>query len=94
MKWLRLQYLPCVGLGEDTRRISGCREHVALSHQAAAEGIVLLKNDHALLPLPRGRKLVLLGKAGEEYIKGGGGSGEVSCAYVRTLYEALTRKAQ
>ena len=94
MKWLRLQYLPCVGLGEDTRRISGCREHVALSHQAAAEGIVLLKNDHALLPLPWGRKLVLLGKAGEEYIKGGGGSGEVSCAYVRTLYEALTRKAQ
>ena len=94
MKWLRLQYLPCVGLGEDARRISGCREHVALSHQAAAEGIVLLKNDHALLPLPRGRKLVLLGKAGEEYIKGGGGSGEVSCAYVHTLYEALTRKEQ
>lgn len=92
MKWLRLQYQPCVGLGRDGRRVSGSAEHIALSRSIAAEGIVLLKNENAVLPLAAGKKLVLLGKAGEEYIRGGGGSGEVTTAYTRTLYEGLKQK--
>jgi len=92
MKWLRHFYQPCLGLGQDGKRVSGSKEHVALSRQAAAESIVLLKNEHGVLPLEAGKKVVLLGKAGEEYIKGGGGSGEVSTAYVRTLYEGLKEK--
>ena len=92
MKWLRHFYQPCLGLGQDGKRVSGSKEHIALSRQAAAESIVLLKNEHDVLPLGAGRKVVLLGKAGEEYIKGGGGSGEVSTAYVRTLFEGLKEK--
>lgn len=92
MKWLRHNYQPCKGLGADGRMVSGSPEHIQLSRRAAGEGIVLLKNEDAVLPLAPGKKVVLLGKAGEEYIKGGGGSGEVSVAYVRTLFDGLKIK--
>lgn len=92
MKWLRHLYQPCKGLGAEGRMVSGCQEHIALSRRAAGEGIVLLKNENGILPLAPGKKVVLLGKAGEEYIKGGGGSGEVSVAYVRSLFGGLKVK--
>ena len=92
MKWLRHLYQPCKGAGVDGRIVSGCREHIELSRRAAGEGIVLLKNNGNVLPLAPGKKVVLLGKAGEEYIKGGGGSGEVSVAYVRSLFSGLKIK--
>ena len=92
MKWLRHLYQPCKGLGTGGMMVSGSREHIELSRQAAAEGIVLLKNENQALPLAPGKRVVLLGKAGEEYIKGGGGSGEVSVAYIRTLFQGLKIK--
>lgn len=92
MKWLRHLYQPCKGAGVDGRMVSGSREHIELSRRAAGEGIVLLKNENAVLPIAPGKKVVLLGKAGEEYIKGGGGSGEVSVAYIRSLFGALKIK--
>lgn len=92
MKWLRHLYQPCKGMGVNGAMVSGSPEHIALSRQAAGEGIVLLKNECQALPLAQGKKVVLLGKAGEEYIKGGGGSGEVSTAYIRTLYQGLKIK--
>lgn len=92
MKWLRHLYQPCKGLGTDGRMVSGSREHIELSRRAAGEGIVLLKNENQVLPLQPGKKVVLLGKAGEEYIKGGGGSGEVSVAYIRSLFGGLKIK--
>ena len=92
MKWLRHMYQPCKGLGRDGGRVSGSPEHIALSRRAAGEGIVLLKNENQVLPLTAGKKVVLLGKAGEEYIKGGGGSGEVSVAYIRSLFGGLKLK--
>ena len=92
MKWLRHLYQPCKGAGVDGRIVSGCREHIELSRRAAGEGIVLLKNNGNVLPFAPGKKVVLLGKAGEEYIKGGGGSGEVSVAYVRSLFGGLKIK--
>ena len=92
MKWLRHLYQPCKGLGIDGRIVSGSREHIALSRRDAGEGIVLLKNENQALPLEPGKKVVLLGKAGEEYIKGGGGSGEVSVAYIRSLFGGLKIK--
>lgn len=92
MKWLRYLYQPCKGMGVDGKMVSGSREHIELSRKAAGEGIVLLKNENALLPLGGGKKVVLLGKAGEEYIKGGGGSGDVSVAYVRSLFQGLKIK--
>lgn len=92
MKWLRHLYQPCKGLGVDGARVSSSREHIELSRRAATEGIVLLKNENEVLPIGQGKRVVLLGKAGEEYIKGGGGSGEVSVAYVRTLFQGLKIK--
>lgn len=92
MKWLRHLYQPSRGVGAGGRTVSGSPEHIALSRQAAGEGIVLLKNENRVLPLEAGKKIVLLGKAGQEYIKGGGGSGDVSVAYVKTLFEGLQMK--
>lgn len=92
MKWLRHFYQPCKGMGLNGAMVSGSAEHIELSRQAAGEGIVLLKNKDQVLPLHAGQKVVLLGKAGEEYIRGGGGSGEVSTAYTRTLFEGLKIK--
>ncbi|MCM1345337.1 MAG: glycoside hydrolase family 3 C-terminal domain-containing protein, partial [Muribaculaceae bacterium] len=92
MKWLRHQYQPCKPLGADGRVISGSEAHIELSRKAAAESIVLLKNEEEALPLKHRQKVVLLGKASEEYIKGGGGSGDVTAAYVRNLYQGMKLK--
>ena len=92
MKWSRHNYQPCLPLGADGTRISGSAGHIALSRKAAGEGIVLLKNEQAVLPLQKGRKVVLLGKASVEYIKGGGGSGDVGVAYVRNLFDSMAEK--
>ena len=84
-KWQRFKYLPVLPLGEDGRIVTGCREHIRLSRKAAAEGMVLLKNENSLLPLKKGSKVALFGKASADYVKGGGGSGDVTVAYVRNL---------
>ncbi len=89
-KWARLNYQPGLPLYGDTR-ITGSRKHIEVSRNAAREGMVLLKND-GTLPLNKNTKLVLLGKAAVDYVKGGGGSGDVHCAYVHSLYDGL--KAQ
>ena len=51
--------------------------------------MVLLKNQDELLPLPRDSRIALFGKGSFDYVKGGGGSGDVTCAYVRNLYDGL-----
>ena len=88
MRWTRHFFTPAKPLGADGMRVSGSAEHIALSKNTAAEGIVLLKNEKNLLPL-KGKKIVLLGKASEEYVKGGGGSGDVYCAYCTSLCQTL-----
>lgn len=87
-KWARLLYQPALPLYEG-KRVTSCPEHIDIARRAAAEGMVLLKNTGSALPLDKGKKVVLLGKASIEYIKGGGGSGDVSCAYVRSLCDGL-----
>ncbi len=96
-KWFRHKYQPCLPLGENGTKISCSKEHIELSRRIAREGIILLKNDKELLPVnakSANNKLVLIGKASEEYIKGGGGSGDVYTKYVRTLYQAFSAKAE
>lgn len=72
--------------------VTGSAEHIALSRRAATEGMVLLKNEDKILPLKKGQKIALFGQASVNYIKGGGGSGEVYCAYIRNVYEGLEIK--
>ena len=91
-KWQRIQYMPGTGIGPDGSRVTGCREHIALSREAAAEGMVLLKNEDGFFPLGRGQKLAVFGKAQADYVKGGGGSGDVTVKYVRSLLEGLQCK--
>lgn len=88
-KWTRAMYQPNLPLGENGEKVTACKRHIALSKEAAKEGIVLLKNDGDLLPLAKGSKVALFGKASFDYVRGGGGSGEVTVSYARNLYEGL-----
>lgn len=93
-KWIRHLYQPGLPLGEDGKRVTGSAEHIQLSRNAAAEGMVLLKNKDEVLPLQKGAKIALFGKACVDYVRGGGGSGAVTVAYERNLYEGLKIKEQ
>lgn len=91
-KWVRHLYQPCLPLGEDGRRVTGSKEHIELSREGAAEGMVLLKNENETLPLKKNSKIALFGKGSVDYVKGGGGSGDVTIRYSRSLYEGLKLK--
>lgn len=88
-KWTRVLYQPGIPLGENGERVTACKKHIALSKEAAKEGMVLLKNDRNVLPLAKGSKVALFGKASFDYVRGGGGSGEVTVSYARNLYEGF-----
>ena len=87
-KWARILYQPNLPL-EQGKYVTACKEHIELSKQAAGEGMVLLKNEKSLLPLQKGCKIALFGKGSFDYVKGGGGSGDVTTAYVRNIYEGF-----
>lgn len=89
-KWTRVLYQPNIPLGENGEKVTACKRHIALSKEAAKEGMVLLKNDGDLLPLAKGSKVALFGKASFDYVRGGGGSGEVTVSYARNLYEGFS----
>ena len=93
-KWQRIKYMPCTPLGEDGRIVTGCKEHIELSRKAACEGMVLIKNDDEVLPFKKGTKLAVFGKAQADYVKGGGGSGDTTVAYVRSVLEGLQIKEE
>lgn len=87
-KWTRVMYQPNLPL-RDGKYVTASKEHILLSKKAAGEGMVLLKNEDGLLPLREGSRVALFGKGSFDYVKGGGGSGDVSCAYVRNLYDGF-----
>ena len=93
-KWARALYQPCLPLGRNGQRVTGCEEHILLSRKAAAEGMVLLKNEKSILPFEKGTRLALFGKGSVDYVKGGGGSGDVTTAYVRSLQDGLEIKEE
>jgi len=88
-KWIRSKYQPNLPLGENGKKVTESTEHIQLSKNAAKEGMVLLKNDHHVLPLPMGSKVALFGKGTFDYVKGGGGSGDVTVSYIHNLYDGL-----
>ena len=91
-KWQRYKFMPLIPMGDDGRIVTGSKEHIALSRKAAAEGMVLLKNDNNVLPLQKGSRVALFGKGSADYVKGGGGSGDVTVAYVRNLCDGMEEK--
>ena len=56
--------------------------------------MVLLKNEKSILPFEKGTRLALFGKGSVDYVKGGGGSGDVTTAYVRSLQDGLEIKEE
>ena len=88
-KWIRARFLPGIPLGKDGRRVTAGKEHIALSRRAAREGMVLLKNEKNVLPLPKGCRVALFGKATIDYVKGGGGSGDVTVPYIRNIFDGF-----
>jgi len=92
-KWARAKYLPNLPLKKDADghfvRVTASDEHIRISREAAKEGMVLLKNDRQLLPLAKGARIALFGKASFDYVKGGGGSGDVHTPWVHNLYDGF-----
>lgn len=65
-------------------------EYAACAREAAAEGMVLLKNEGGLLPLEMGSKLALFGRTQYDTIYCGTGSGGmVNVPYVVSIHEGL-----
>ena len=56
--------------------------------------MVLLKNECGVLPLKKGCRVALFGKAQIDYVRGGGGSGEVTTSYTRNIYEGMKLKEE
>jgi len=66
------------------------KAHATLSREAAAEGMVLLKDDNAALPLNKNQKVALFGVGCYKGVIGGTGSGAVMVAYSVALEPGLS----
>ena len=65
------------------------KAHAAVARKAAAESIVLLRNEKETLPLKGDEKVALYGVTSVDFVAGGTGSGNVNKAYVVNMEEAM-----
>ncbi len=66
------------------------KANAQIALQSAAEGMVLLKNDHNVLPLSKKIKnIALYGISSYKFLATGTGSGSVNCEYVTSLEDGL-----
>ena len=89
VKWQRAMYQPNLPLGKDGKKVTASEDHIRISKEAAREGMILLKNEGGILPLSPGQRIALFGKGTIDYVKGGGGSGDVTVPYIRNLAEGF-----
>lgn len=80
---------------ECNESVLGCKEHIKLSLQSAREGITLIQNNNKVLPLSREKtkKLVILGKLGNNENIGDHGSSEVHPNYIVTPVQGIANLA-
>lgn len=65
-------------------------EIIPIARMAAAEGIVLLKNEEQILPIKQGDKVAVFGRCAINYLGVGYGSGgDVKYPYLRNLYDGF-----
>lgn len=83
---LALNILPSLGGFEKTRHDPKTSE---LTRSVGADGIVLLKNDDAVLPLRTGQRIAVIGEPASRPIIKGGGSSTVAEVELVTPLEAL-----
>lgn len=91
-KWIRSRFQPNLPLGENQTKVTASPEHLLLARKAGREGIILLKNQDHMLPVKKGTRLALFGKGVFDYVKGGGGSGDVTVSHVHNIYDGLTKR--
>ncbi|MDE7310978.1 MAG: glycoside hydrolase family 3 C-terminal domain-containing protein, partial [Eubacterium sp.] len=91
-KWTRARFQPNLPLGANQTKVTASPAHLELARRAGREGIVLLKNEREILPVKEGQKIALFGKGVFDYVKGGGGSGDVTVSHVWNLYDGLVKR--
>ncbi|MBR2868783.1 MAG: glycoside hydrolase family 3 C-terminal domain-containing protein [Clostridia bacterium] len=67
-------------------------EHTSLSRESAAKGMVLLKNDNAVLPIPSDKKIAVVGRYADKRNTGDHGSSNVFSPYAVTPYNGLCNR--
>lgn len=63
--------------------------HLEVARRAAADGMVLLKNEDGFLPFEKGATLAVYGAGAAYTVKGGTGSGDVNSRETVSIYEGL-----
>ncbi|CDO74858.1 hypothetical protein BN946_scf185004.g8 [Trametes cinnabarina] len=87
---------PDVVFGDGKERTRDTPEGRAFCRRLAAEGMVVLKNEHEVLPIKADgnvHKVVLIGPNVKERVISGGGSAALKASYVVTPFDGITSNA-